>query len=184
VAIIVLLGIFGVIVLANRGGGPITGGNPSPSARPSTSPKTSPSTSPSGGPQAVPVYAPSSAAPVSKVQICTPAAPCNIPGGAPENATVCDLTSCKLEVAVYFTAVQKSVPVSYTLKFFDRCTGTTTDLPGTQTTTSSSGWIVAIPTDHLTVRIPTGVKSGALVALAQKPGIAASAPLLLGATTC
>ncbi len=184
VAIVILLGIFGVIVLANRGGGPVSL-NPSPSTKPTASPRTSPGTSPTGGgPQAVPVYAPSSAAPVSKVQICTPESPCNIPGGTPEKATVCDLSSCKLEVAIYFTTSQKSVAVSYTLKFFNRCTGTTTDLPGAKTTTPASGYIVAVPTDHLTVRIPSGVKSGALVAVSQQPAVAASAPLLLGAETC
>jgi hypothetical protein len=184
VAIVILLGIFGVIVLANRGGGPVSL-NPSPSTKPTASPRTSPGTSPTGGgPQAVPVYAPSSAAPVSKVQICTPESPCNIPGGTPEKATVCDLSSCKLEVAIYFTTSQKSVPVSYTLKFFNRCTGTTTDLPGAKTTTPASGYIVAVPTDHLAVRIPSGVKSGALVAVSQQPAVAASAPLLLGAETC
>jgi hypothetical protein len=76
------------------------------------------------------------------------------------------------------------VAISYTLKFFDRCTGVSTDLPGTQTTTSSSGWIVAIPTDHLTVRLPAGAKSAALVAVSAKPGVAASAPLLLGSDSC
>jgi len=39
---------------------------------------------------------------------------------------------------------------------------------------------VAIPTDHLAVNIPGGVKSGALVAVSQTPAVAASAPLLIG----
>jgi hypothetical protein len=34
------------------------------------------------------------------------------------------------------------------------------------------------------VSIPTGVKSGALVAVAQQPAVVASAPLLLGGDTC
>ena len=85
---------------------------------------------------------------------------------------------------MYFTSVQKSVPYSYILKFFDRCTGQTTDLPGANTTTPPSGYIVAIPTDHLAVSIPSGVKSGALVAVSQTPAVAASAPLLLGGTSC
>jgi hypothetical protein len=182
-AVVILLGIFGVIVLANRGGGPGTATNPSPSSRPTASPKGSPSASPTGGLQTVPTYAPNSAAPVKSVQICTTASPCNIPGASSESATVCSLSSCRLEVAVYFTAAQKAMPVSYTLKFFDRCTGQTTDLPGTQTTTKD-GWIVVIPTDHLTVRIPAGVKSGALVAVSSKPTSAASQPLLLGGESC
>jgi len=184
VVIVLILGTIGVIVLANRGNGTPIGGNPSPSSRPTTSPKGSPSTSPTGGPQAVPNYGPGSASPVTKVQICTPTAPCNIPGGSPETATACDLSSCRLEVAVYFSTSQKSVPVSYTLKFFNRCTGQTTDLPGAKTTTPATGYIVSVPTDHLTVRIPSGVKSGALVAVTQTPGVAASQPLLLGADSC
>ena len=86
-------------------------------------------------------------------------------------------------MAIYFTAVQKSTPISYIVKFFDRCTGQTTDLPGAGTTTPPSGFIVAIPTDHLNVSIPSGVKSGALVAVAQTPAVAASAPLLIGSQT-
>jgi hypothetical protein len=39
---------------------------------------------------------------------------------------------------------------------------------------------VAIPTDHLSVSIPSGVKSGAIVAVSQTPAAAASAPLLIG----
>ena len=184
--IVILLGAVGVIVLANRGGGPITGGvHTSPSTRPTTSAKASPSTSPTGGGlQAVPNYGPASATPVTKVQICTTASPCNIPGGAAESATACDLASCRVEVAMYFSTAQKSVPIAYTLKFFDRCTGQTTDLPGAKTTTPATGYIVAIPTDHLAVKIPSGVKSGALVAVAQQPGVAASAPLMVGGETC
>ena len=182
--VIVLIGVFGVVVLPRLGGSNPVASN-SPSAHPSGSPKASPTSSPTGGGlQTVPTYAPASAAPVSKIQICTAAAPCAIPGGSPENGTTCDLASCRIEVAVYFTAVQKSVPVAYTLKFFDRCTGQTTDLPGTKTTTPSTGWIVAIPTDHLSVSIPGGVKSGAIVAVTSSPAVAASPPILLGADAC
>jgi len=182
--IVILLGGIGGFVLANRGGSP-TASVQTPSAHPSGSPRTSPSTQPTGGPQAVPVFAPATAGVVTKVQICTQASPCKIPGAANETGTSCDLnTRCQVEVAVYFSSVQKSVPVGYTLKFFDRCTGQTTDLPGTRTTTASTGYIVAIPADHLAAALPAGVKSGALVAVTQQPAVAASAPLLLGGTSC
>jgi len=188
VAIVILLGIFGVIVLANRGqgGGQVTGGvHTTPTAHASTSPAASPSPSATTkGPLAVPNFGPTSADPITKVQICTTASPCNIPGGSPETGTACDLSSCKVEVAIYFSSVQKSTEVSYTIKFFDRCTGQTTDLPGPSASTPASGYIVSIPTDHWTVSIPNGVKSGAIVAVAQKPAVARSAPLLLGAETC
>ena len=186
VAIVLLLGIFGVIVLANRGGNPTGQVHTTPSAHtsPSTKPSTKPSASPSVSvPRTVPTFAPVSADSVKSVQICTTASPCSIPGSSPETGSACDLNSCKLEVALYFTSVQKSTQVSYTIKFFNRCSGDTIDLPGAGTTTPASGYIVAIPTDHLSVSIPSGVKSGAIVAVSQQPAVAASAPLLLGSDT-
>src|SRR5256885_1388487 len=188
VAIVLLLGIVGVVILNRGGSTPTAQVHTTPSAHASGTPKTSPSASPTAtghAPQTVPTYAPASADPVNKVQICTATSPCNIPGGSPENATTCDLGSCKVEVALYFSSVRKSVPYSYVLKFFDRCTGQTTNLPGPNSaTTPATGYIVAIPSDHWSVSIPSGVKSGALVAVSQTPGTAASAPLLLGGDTC
>ena len=181
--LLLLLGT-GAFILAHRG--PSTP-NPvatnSPTAK--TSPKASPKASPSATtvPLAVPDYGPASAAPITKVLICSTDTPCNIGGGNPaETATACDLNTCKVEVGVYFSAPQK-VPVAYIIKFFDRCTGTTTDLPGPNPYTPP-GYVVVIPTDHWAVAIPSGVKSGAIVAVAQQPGVAASAPLLLGADSC
>lgn len=184
--VVILLGIFGVVVLPRLTGGKNNvAGVTSPSSHPSSKPSASPSPTSGGGLQTVPTYGPASAAPISKVQICTTDEPCTIPGASPETGSACDLNSCKLEVAIYFTAVQKSVQVAYTLKFFDRCTGQTTDLPGPKpTTTPSTGYIVSIPTDHLSVNIPGGVKSAALVAVTDQPGVAASAPLLLGSGSC
>jgi len=185
VVIVILLGIVGVIVLSRRSGPSITGQtHPTPSPHATASPHATPSASPTGGPQTVPTYAPANAAPVKSVQICTVASPCDIPGTTPETNTACDVNACRLEVAVYFTAVQKSVPVSYIVKFFDRCTGQTTDLPGPSANTPASGYIVEIPTDHWAVSIPSGVKSSAIVAVTQSPAVAASAPLLIGGSTC
>jgi hypothetical protein len=189
--VVILLGIVGVVLVSSRtstGNGPTAQTSPSPRA--TSSPKTTPSTaaSPSGKtPQAVPAtFGPASADPITKVQFCTTATSCPIQQGTPnETGTACDLNSCKVEVAVYFSSPQKSVQVSYNLKFFDRCTGQTTDLPGPTSTTGSVGWIVIIPADKWPVNIPSGVKSGALIAVSSKPSTAASAPLLLGSdTTC
>jgi hypothetical protein len=183
VVIVLILGIVGIKLLSGRSTGPpVAQTSASPSAHASGSPHATPSTSPSGkAPLPVPTtFGPSSADPVKSVQICTVASPCNIPGASAETATSCDLSSCKIEVAMYFTSVQKSVPYSYIVKFFDRCTGQTTDLPGPSATTPASGYIVAIPNDHVAVSIPSGVKSGAIVAVSQTPAVAASAPLLLG----
>jgi len=185
--IVILLGIVGIFVLSHRGGGnpTVTGQvHTTPSAHATTSPRSTPSATQGSGPKDVPSFGATNAAPVSKVQICTTASPCDIPGSAQETATACDVSSCKVEVAVYFTSVQKSVAVSYTIKFFDRCTGQTTDLPGPTATTPASGYIVMIPTDHWSVTIPSGVKSGAIVAVTSSPAIAASAPLLIGGNSC
>jgi len=183
VVLLLLLGTGGFI-LAHRGSStPNPVATNSPTAK--TSPKTSPKASPSATtvPLAVPDFGPASAAPITKVLFCSTDTPCNIGGGNPaETATACDLNSCKVEVGIYFSAPQK-VPVAYIIKFFDRCTGTTTDLPGPNPYTPP-GYVVVIPTDHWAVAIPSGVKSGALVAVAQQPGVAASAPLLLGADSC
>jgi hypothetical protein len=189
VVIVLLLGIVGFIVLNRGGSSNVAQVHTTPSAHASTSPGSSPKSSPSptGGhnPQTVPSYAPASADPVKSLQICTPEAPCNIPGASPETATACSLSSCKIEVAFYFTSVQKSVSYQYNVKVFDRCTGQTTDLPGPNpATTPSTGYIVAIPTEHWSVSIPGGIKSGAIVAVSSSPAIAASAPLLLGADAC
>jgi hypothetical protein len=189
IVVILLLGTIGGIALARRGGSGTPGvATTSPSAK--TSPKTSPNASPKAsptptgqGPLAVPNFGPSSAAPINSVIICSVATPCHVGSGSPdETATACDLTSCKVEVGIYFSAPQK-VPVQYSLKFFNRCTGETKDLPGPNAYTPP-GYVVVIPTDHWPVNIPSGVKSGALVAVAQQPAVAASAPLMLGGNSC
>ena len=183
-AVLFLLLGTGSFILAHRGGTTTGGVTPSPSPSAKASPKASPKPSPTAvtGPLAVPNYGPASSAPITSVIICSTDTPCNVPGSSPETATACTLTSCKVEVGIYFSAAQK-VPVSYILKFFDRCTGTTTDLPGPNPYTPP-GYNIVIPTDHWSVSIPSGVKSGALVAVAQQPAVAASAPLLLGGNSC
>src|SRR5437588_785044 len=94
VAIVLLLGIVGVVILNRGGSTPTAQVHTTPSPHASGTPKTSPGASPTTTghtPQTVPTYAPASADAVNKVQICTAAAPCNIPGGPAENATTCDL---------------------------------------------------------------------------------------------
>jgi hypothetical protein len=71
--------------------------------------------------------------------------------------------------------------LGYTLKFFDRCTGTTTDLPGRHFTPPQA-FIRADP-GFQTVTLPTA-KSAALVAVSTTPTVAASAPMLLGGDSC
>jgi hypothetical protein len=76
-------------------------------------------------------------------------------------------------------------PVSYVLKFFDRCTGTTTDLPGRSATAGNSTFPKFSVSEVSTgVSLPTGAKSAALYAVTQSPSVVQSPPLLLGADTC
>jgi hypothetical protein len=184
VVLILLLGTAGGIILASRnnnnGGGPVAQHSPSPGTTPKTSPKASPTPSAQGGPRAVPTYAPANADPVKSVSYCSPSTPCNIGGATPETATSCDLgAACHVEVALAFTSPQR-VPVGFSLKFFDRCTGVTTDLPGPNSFTPPGYTLVILEKN---VTLPTGVKSGALVAVSTTPAVAASAPLLLGSST-
>ena len=167
VALLLILAIGGGIFLATRGKNPITGGTPTPSPSANHSPKASP-TPISTGPQAVPTYAPATAAPITSVDyLPAPDTQCQIGGG------------CKVTVEIKFSSAQ-SGNVAYVLKFFDRCSGQTTDLPGNNFT----------PPGFTTVDITTGsvalpsAKSAALVAVTTSPSTAASPPLPLGGDSC
>ncbi len=191
VVLILLLGTVGGIILANRGKtstGPTASASPTAKTTPKATATATPTASatatptPGSGPRAVPNFGPAAADPVTKVQFCSTATPCSLGSGStPETATACDLSSCTVEVAIYFSAPQKT-PVQYSFKFFNRCTGVTTDLPGPNAYTPP-GYVVVIPTDKWRVNIPSGTKSGALVAVSSQPTVAASAPLLLGSDT-
>jgi hypothetical protein len=166
-AVLVLLLAGTGIFFATRGGSPTAKASPTPSAK--GSPKASPTPTNTGGPQAVPTYAPASAPPVVSV-VFLPDTSCKL------NAT------CRVDVEMRYSSAQ-SGQLGYTLKFFDRCTGTTKDLPG-RSFKPSSGFIRADP-GFQTVTLPAGAKSAALVAVSTTPAAAASAPLLLGSTdTC
>ena len=178
VVVVLLLGAAGGIYLATRGnptGGVVTQ-TPTP---PKTTPKASPTPTTTGGPQAVPTYAPAAAAPVTSVAFCIqPTHPCQ--GVNASDYTSCKLNgSCKVMVEIKFSTVQNS-RVSYILKFFDRCSGTTTNLPGTSFTPSGFNRVDLLKV----VTLPSGAKSAALVAVTTSPAAAASAPLLLGSETC
>ncbi len=168
VVVILLLGVTGTIILL--GHGKSSGATASHSPSPKTSPKASPSASPTQqGPLAVPNYGPATAAPVTSIAFLTDAAD-----------TSCTLNgSCKVTVEMKFSSPQRS-DVAYTLKFFDRCTGTTTDLPGSHFTPPGFTRVDITAV----VNMPTGAKSAALVAVSTTPAAAASAPLLLGSDSC
>ncbi len=169
VVVILLLGGAGTVMLLTRGSSP--GATPSHSPSPKTSPKATPSASPSAqqGPLAVPSYGPATAAPITGIAFLTDAAD-----------TSCALdASCKVTVELKFSTPQHS-DIAYTLKFFDRCTGTTTDLPGNHFT--PPGFTRVDITS--VVSLPGGAKSAALVAVSSTPAVTASAPLPLGSDSC
>ena len=163
VIVVLLLGITGVVLLANHGATTTTHAQTSP--HPTASPK--PSASPTNVIQAVPVYAPAAATPVTSVIIDPANSSCQING------------PCKIEVDIKFSAPQHS-NVSFIVKYFDRCKGTTTDLQGANFT--PPGFNLVILDKSLT--LPQGAKSAAIVAVTQTPAAAASAPVLLGADSC
>jgi hypothetical protein len=176
--VLIVLGAAGGIYLKTRGSGtgPVAHASPSPK----NSPKASPSpTNTGGGAQAVPAYAPAAATPVTSVAFCIQ--PTHLCQGV--NAT--DYTSCKLNagckvmVEMKFSTVQNA-KVAYILKFFDRCTGTTTNLPGASFTPTGFNRVDL----QRVFTLPSGAKSAALVAVTTSPAAAASAPLLLGGETC
>jgi len=177
IVVLLLLGVGGGIFLAGRGGSPNNHvATTSPKASPKASPRTSPSPPAITGPLPVPTnYAPAAAAPITGVVFCS-SGQC----ADPSSNTSCTLGgSCKVTVEIKFSSVQRG-DIAYILKFFDRCTGTTTDLPGNHFT--PPGYITVDIT--AVVSLPTGVKSAGLVAVTTSPTSAASAPLLLGGSSC
>jgi hypothetical protein len=180
IVILLLLGGGGGLYLLTRphtGAGPVATHTPSPGKSPKPTPKTSPT--PTGGTQAVPTYAPASATPVTSVAFCIPTVhPCA--GLTAADYTNCKLNgSCKVMVEIKFSTPQ-SGKVAYITNFFDRCTGTTTPLPGGNFTPSG---FTRVDIQRV-LTLPTGSKSAALVAVTTSPASAASAPLLLGSDNC
>jgi hypothetical protein len=168
VAILLILAIGGGIFFATRGKSPITGGTPTASPTPGHSPKASP-TPISTGPQAVPAYAPAAAAPITSVAFLpAPDTQCQLGGG------------CKVTVEIKFSSAQ-SGNVAYVLKFFDRCSGQTTDLPGNNFTPPG---FTTVDITTASVGLPSGAKSAGLVAVTTSPSTAASSALPLGGDSC
>ncbi len=164
IVLLLILGGGGAYALS-RAGGTTTGvANTSPSAKPSS--KSSPT--PTNVLKGVPVYAPAAAAPITSVTIDPANSSCAQIGG-----------SCKLEVDIKFSSVQRG-NVSFIIKYFDRCAGTTQDLPGASFTPPGFNVVIL----DKTVTLPAGPKSAAVVAVTQSPSMAASAPITLGADSC
>jgi len=181
VVLLLVLGSAGVYLASQRGNSSTTTAQNSP--HPTASPKAS--QSPSTGPQQVPVYAPSNAAPIKSVQFCTPATPCVAPGLPNATDTNCNLGGrCTVDVGIFYSPPYGG-PVSYVLKLFDRCTGTTTDVGGRSATAGNSTFPkFSVSEVSTTVTLPAGAKMAALVAVSQTPSVVQSAPLMLGGSSC
>ena len=166
IVVLLLIGIVGTVFLANRGSAPNNVATTSPKTSPKGSPKASASPSAGGGLQPVPNFGPATNPPVTGVAFLPDAS--------------CTLTSCRVDVEIKYSPAQGG-DLGYTLKFFDRCTGVTTDLPGRHFTPPTP-FIRADP-GFQTVSLPSA-KAGALVAVTSTPAAAASTPMLLGADSC
>ena len=175
--ILLLIAVGGIYLLtrphSNPGGVAVHTPSPGKSPKPKTSP------TPTGGAQAVPNYAPASATPITSVAFCIATThPCA--GLTASDYTNCKLSGpCKIMVEIKFATPQNG-KVSYITNFFDRCTGTTTALPGGNFTPTG---FTRVDIQRV-LTLPTGAKSAALVAVSNSPTAAASAPLLLGGDTC
>ena len=164
IVLLLIIGGGGAYALSRTGSSTTGVAHNSPSAKPST--KSSPT--PTNVLKDVPVYAPAAAAPVTSVTIDPANSSCTQIGG-----------SCKLEVDIKFSSVQRG-NVSFIIKYFDRCAGTTQDLPGASFTPPGFNVVIL----DKTVTLPAGPKAAAVVVVTQSPSVAASAPITLGANSC
>jgi hypothetical protein len=133
----------------------------------------------------VPVVAPEAAAPLTLVQFCITSTPCR---AATSNDTNCQIGGpCHVDIGVYWNA---EIPkITYSVQFFDRCTGDTTAIlaPRTDSVKGQRAWIPA-PTGGFPVTLPSA-KAGAIYATATVTGTSTtiqSKPYLLpgSADTC
>lgn len=182
VVILLLLGVGGFVFLGNRAG---STNNIIGTASPKTSPKASPKSSPAASPspttalKPVPTYAPAASAPITKVQLCLPAATCVGGTSADTNCTLGG--SCRLDFGIYWTGQGAVSTLAYSVKFFDRCSGSE-QVVFNRTDTDSRisrqiSWIPA-PPGGFAATLPTGAKAAAIVAVVttDKGVSAASAP--------
>ena len=165
IVLLLVIGGGGAYALSRAGSSTTTGvAGTSPSSKPSS--KASPT--PTNVLKDVPVYAPAAAAPITSVTIDPANSNCAQIGG-----------SCKVEVDIKFSSVQRG-NVSFIIKYFDRCAGTTQDLPGAAFTPPGFNHVIL----DKTVTLPAGPKAAAVVVVTQSPSTAASAPITLGADSC
>jgi hypothetical protein len=130
--------------------------------KPSTSVAPTPTPKPSGPPS----FGPASADPIKSVELA--ASGCS-PGG-----------SCGVEVTVHTSSASGANDVTWTVKAYDVCTGTTTDVANNKVT-EQQGWTSVIGDNQ--VNVPSG-KAIQLVAVTSAPATAASPVVAVGASAC
>jgi hypothetical protein len=170
VALLLLVAIGAAAVLAVRHV-PVRAPTPGQHARQTpgvrvTNPVPTPTTP--AGPRPLPELAPSTAGPITAVEIqplqgsCQPAA------------------ACPVQVTVRLQPQQSAREVRWSFRVFDRCTGTTSTQPGVSVT-ALAGWPYVFGTSW--PQLPDGHPL-ALLAVTEMPAAAASPPVLVGGSAC
>jgi hypothetical protein len=126
-----------------------------------------------GALQTVPTYAPAASEPITKVQFCLTAAPCQ---GATSADTNCTLnSSCHVDIGIYYSAAVGQL--TYSVNFFDRCTGvTTTVFKRTDTPNPVFRIFLPAPNGGFPVTIPTAKAASIVVVAEAGSAKAASTP--------
>ncbi|HEV2218195.1 MAG TPA: hypothetical protein VGV88_11555 [Candidatus Dormibacteraeota bacterium] len=185
--VILLLGTGGIYLFTHLGNASVGHtGTASPSAKPKSSP--SPSTA---GLLPIPDFGPQANPPLTAVKFCTPAAPCVFGGGVPPaQDTNCTLGgACHVDIAATWSG-NTVTTLTFTVEFFDRCNN-----PSNATTEVFKRTDQGVarfrptydpaPAGGFPLTLPPGAKAAALVLVADTGSVkAASAPLLLGASSC
>jgi len=169
--LIVVLVLLAVVPRLLGGGGsensPTAAATPTPAASkaPTSAPKTpTPAARPSGPPN----FGPASSGDVKSVQLA-PNGDCVVGG------------SCALEVTVRTTLAGAPNDVTWTIKSYDPCTGSLTEV-GTDKVTEQNGWNTVI--GDRTVNLPSARAQLLVVAVTSAPATAASPPLTVGSGSC
>ena len=170
-ALLLLVAIGGAAVLAARRA-PARTPTLAPHARPAsgvgaTSPAPTPAPTPAG-PRPPPELAPAAAGPITAVEI------------HPLQGSCQPATACPVQVTVRLQPQPSAQEVRWSFRVFDRCTGTTSTLPGVSVT-ALAGWPYIFGTSW--PQLPDS-HPVALLAVTEMPAAAASPAVLVGGSAC
>jgi len=169
--LLVALGFLLLPRLLGGGGAETASSTPAPvaSKAPTTGPTTRPTAAqPTPRPSGAPNFGPASSGDVKSVLIATNGA-CAVAG------------QCALEVTVKTTTAGAPNDVTWTIKAFDPCTGTLSEV-GTDKVTEQNGWNTV--TGDRTVTLPNSRGTLLVVAVTNAPATAASPPISVGTGSC